>query len=667
MIFKELVLQNFGPYAGRHVINLNPEINEESRPIILFGGMNGGGKTTLMDAIRLALYGQRAQCSTRSSNLAYSEFLTQSVNNQTSSLEQTRIELTIEHIIDDQWKELKIVRTWTKNPKDGKDNLGVLDGEWFDTALANTWDEYIETLLPLGISNLFLFDGEQVKELAEQDTPPQAVIDAIQSLLGLELAERLFIDLEVLAGRKRKALANSFQLANLEEIENKLKQYTQEKENINQTLASLQNQLENAQKKYEEAANNFRTEGGKIAAEKSQLESQKNDFVKATENYRKEMCDLATEILPLELISPLLGRAKIQAEKELKIQEAKVAKEIIRKRDNRLLDYLVDLDLFPEQLEKIKFFIQQENQFIIEELDIDREAWLHLDEEGIKQLINLLEHQLPLQINLATQQIEKLKKIEEELDFTERQLAVAASPEDYQKLDDALQAAQKELINCQAAYDAGKRHCDEATKVIEKTKKELEKYSEQAIDRANNEHIIQSIVKAQKTLQLFRERLTLKKLNKLEGEVTECFRYLLHKSDLIHRVAIDTHNFSLSLYDPNGQSVPKHRLSAGEKQLLAISFLWGLARVSGRNLPVAIDTPLGRLDSSHRNNLVERYFPTASYQVILLSTDTEIGKTEVEQLREQNAIAREYLLKYDPDKRQTSVIEGYFWESKIFD
>jgi len=143
--------------------------------------------------------------------------------------------------------------------------------------------------------------------------------------------------------------------------------------------------------------------------------------------------------------------------------------------------------------------------------------------------------------------------------------------------------------------------------------------------------------------------------------VTECFRYLLHKSDLVHRIAIDTNSFSLSLYNLQGKPVPKHRLSAGEKQLLAIAFLWGLARVSGRRLPIAIDTPLGRLDSSHRQNLVERYFPSASHQVILLSTDTEIGKKEVQTLRDNEAIAREYLLKYDPIERQTSIEPGYFW------
>ena len=194
------------------------------------------------------------------------------------------------------------------------------------------------------------------------------------------------------------------------------------------------------------------------------------------------------------------------------------------------------------------------------------------------------------------------------------------------------------------------------------TIKDLKSYTDKALEKQNNEHIIKSSAKVQTTLQLFKERLTLKKLNKLEGEVTECFRYLLHKSDLVHRVAIDTHNFSLSLYDPQGETVPKHRLSAGEKQLLSIAFLWGLARVSGRNLPIAIDTPLGRLDSSHRNNLVERYFPTASHQVILLSTDTEIRQNELQQLTEPDAIAHQYLLQYNPDERQTTVHgDRYFW------
>ena len=659
MIFKELILENFGPYAGRNVINLHTGTEKNSRPIVLFGGMNGGGKTTLMDAIRLALYGQRAQCSTRG-NLSYSDFLTQSVNNKTSPVDKTRIELTIEHIRNDQWIELKIVRTWTKNSKDGKDSLGIIEEEWPDTALANTWDEYIENLLPLGISNLFLFDGEQVKELAEVEVTPQAVVDSIQSLLGLGLAEKLAIDLDILVSRKRKALANAKQRANLEEIEARLKQLTQEKTKARDLLDFLQNQLERSQEKHRLAASKFRLEGGKIAAERSQLEGQIRTLNEAAENQRQELRNLAAGSLPLKLITSLLKQAQTQAEKEIKYNQAIVARDVLKERDERLLNYLNQLSLASEQVKQISSFLVQENEALNQEIEIDYAPWLGVEADCFKQLESL-EHQLPIQIQLEEERLDKLIHLEREIETTEKQLAVAASPEAYQKLDDALKEAQQELVNSQAAYEAGNRKYVEIEKEIKQTKKELEKYSEQAIDSQNNEHIIQSAAKVQATLKLFKERLTLKKLNKLEGEVTECFRYLLHKSDLVHRVAIESDRFTLSLYDPNGKPVPKHRLSAGEKQLLAIAFLWGLARVSGRNLPVAIDTPLGRLDSSHRNNLVERYFPTASHQVILLSTDTEIGKTEIELLRKQEAIAQEYLLKYDSNQRQTTVEKGYFW------
>ncbi len=276
-------------------------------------------------------------------------------------------------------------------------------------------------------------------------------------------------------------------------------------------------------------------------------------------------------------------------------------------------------------------------------------------------MTNVLNYSLRISKNSAQQQLENIKNKEEEIITLERQLQTAASPEAYKNLVNTLQAAQDKVTEAKANCETARRRLVELEAAIEKTKKDLKEYTEQTIDRKSTEHIIAASAKVQETLKVFRERLTLRKLNKLEVEVTECFRYLLHKSDLVHRVAIDTHNFSLSLYDFQGKPVAKHRLSAGEKQLLAIAFLWGLARVSGHRLPVAIDTPLGRLDSSHRQNLVERYFPAASHQVILLSTDTEIGKVEVKKLRENDAIAREYLLKYDPSQRQTTIEPGYFW------
>ncbi len=660
MIFTELVLENFGAYANRNVINLRPEDEDVTRPIILLGGMNGGGKTTLMDAIRLALYGQRAKCSTRG-NLGYSGFLMQSVNGKVEPGDLTKIELSFEHIVNDQWKEFKIIRVWDKYNHNGKDSLSIKVDNDYDNALAKTWDEYVENILPLGISNLFLFDGEQVKELAELDTPPQPVVEAISTLLGLELAEKLVIDLDVLVSRKRKSLADKQQLQTIEEIETRLKQLEERKVSLLEELGVLQQQLTKAQKKQKSTYNKFRTEGGKIAKERSELEAEISEISKIVEQHRHELIILAGKSLPLQLILPLLEQSKLQANQELKKEQLQQAKDIIDDRDRKLLSHIINLQLEPDHLDKIKFFIEQENQNINNIIQSQGSSYLAIDREQLNQFAHTLDHKLPLQQQQTQDIITNLKQLEVEIDSLEKQIATAASPEAYQKLNHALNTAQKQLDKCQRDYDRGQYQYTQLDREIEQTKKELKNYSEQNIDSSNDQHLINSAAKVQQTLNLFRDKLTLKKLNKLEVEVTECFRYLLHKSNLVHKVVIERNSFRLSLYDPDGQLLPKQRLSAGEKQLLAIAFLWGLARVSGRNLPIAIDTPLGRLDSSHRYNLVERYFPTASHQVILLSTDTEIGEKEVTMLRKQDAISQEYLLKYNTDSRQTTVNKGYFW------
>jgi DNA sulfur modification protein DndD len=665
MQFLELVLKNFGPYAGTQTINLRPEKDGNPCPVILFGGMNGGGKTTLMDAIRLALYGGRAQCSTRG-NLSYSDFINQCVNRHTPPLEETRVELTFEQVQDDQLTQFKIVRYWKK--PDIKDTLSILiyseivKDWWSDKAITNTWDEYIETLLPVGISNLFLFDGEQVKELAELETPPEFVVGAIKSLLGLELAERLAVDLEILAGRKRKEIAGKKDLAALEKIEATFQEISNKKQFATEEQASLKNKLEKAQTNQQKASDKFIYQGGKIAGDRSQLDRQLNDYRNQADKTRLAMMELASNMLPLALISPLLTAAKTQAETEASQQQAKIAQNVIKQRSDRLLNYIAEISLNPQQLDKIQDFIREEDRELEQQAATDAPPWMNADNSNIQQLENLLGYQIKAEQTLAAQQIAEITHIETEIDFTDRQLAAAASPEAYEKLEEEVRNAQKAVAIAAAALESANSRIAELDKELAKTQKQLESYSSEYITIRNSQHVIASIAKAQNTLKLFKEKLTLKKLNKLEIEITDCFRYLLHKSDLVHRVAIDTDTFSLSIYDPEGKLVPKHRLSAGEKQLLAIAFLWGLARVSGRQLPVAIDTPLGRLDSSHRNNLVERYFPSASHQVILLSTDTEIRQAEYDKLQELEAIAHSYLLNYDSTKRQTTVEPGYFWE-----
>ncbi len=167
--------------------------------------------------------------------------------------------------------------------------------------------------------------------------------------------------------------------------------------------------------------------------------------------------------------------------------------------------------------------------------------------------------------------------------------------------------------------------------------------------------------RTRETMQVFLQRVTERKIDRLSALITESFRFLLRKQSLVERISIDPATFAITLHNQAGQSVSKQRLSEGEKQIFAISVLWGLARASARPLPAVIDTPMARLDATHRRHLVERYFPNASHQVVLFSTDTEVDHKHYHDL--QPHIARAYHLNYDETTRRTVGEEGYFWGS----
>lgn len=173
------------------------------------------------------------------------------------------------------------------------------------------------------------------------------------------------------------------------------------------------------------------------------------------------------------------------------------------------------------------------------------------------------------------------------------------------------------------------------------------------------ERVVTFAGKARDTLEKFGEALLRRHISRLEVAVLQSFKSLMRKSGLIHDLRIDTVKSNLTLADSEGEPIDPGRLSAGERQLLAISLLWGLAKVAGNKLPSVIDTPLGRLDSRHRQHLVDRYFPNAGRQVLLLSTDEEIDENLLSRLKP--SLAHTYTLVHDDTSFTTTVEAGYWW------
>ena len=137
-----------------------------------------------------------------------------------------------------------------------------------------------------------------------------------------------------------------------------------------------------------------------------------------------------------------------------------------------------------------------------------------------------------------------------------------------------------------------------------------------------------------------------------------CYKKLASKKNLIDDIVIDPVSFEIKYMDVNRNEIEKQSLSAGEQQLMVISLLWALGICSKKKLPVIIDTPLSRLDSAHREALLTTYFPNASEQTIILSTDSEVDRNAYELLKPN--IGDEFTLSYNDDTKCTTIEKGYF-------
>ena len=207
MILESLKVTNFRVFKGSHEFDLKPKSRDGIHPpIILFGGLNGAGKTTTLTAIRLALYG-RQSLGTGTSHKAYLQFLSDSVHESKVTgirEDNAAVEMTFSYANLGVISHYHINRSWTVLGNKVKEILTISqDG----TAIHNlSYDQaqgFLNELIPIGVSDLFFFDGEKIAQLAE-DSGGNVLGNSVKKLIGLDLIEKLIGDLTVFIRNKKK-------------------------------------------------------------------------------------------------------------------------------------------------------------------------------------------------------------------------------------------------------------------------------------------------------------------------------------------------------------------------------------------------------------------------------------------------------------------------------
>ncbi|MFC4605841.1 DNA sulfur modification protein DndD [Rhodococcus kronopolitis] len=657
MILDELVLQNVGTFSGRHTIELAPP--SAGKPIILVGGLNGAGKTTFLEAIHLAFYGTLAQSNGRRTG-SYENYLRSLIHRGAAADETSSVELAFRAHQQGTEHRYRITRSWGGTDGPVREHLEVeVDGR-IDKALISTWTEHVETFLPRGIAGLFFFDGEQIEALADMQKSREVLGSALSALLGLDLVDRLTTDLAVLRRRHR-----------VNQIPDSLKQTVegrkqaslaarQAEEQALTSAASVRVELERAEKLHFEAAEQYRSSGGELldkrAATESAVEVHRASLLQLENDLREEAADVA----PLLQVAGLLQELEQQVRAEANASHQKIVTQALGQRDESVLELLKGALVGSDVYAAVEGFMEADRDRRASESTVPDITGLS-DATGISVLRTSA---LPGAERRLTGLLDRRAGTRAELDQLERVLVAMPDPESLADLRSKLDAASSDLSRSQATLamveETLATRRAESVKAEASYESELDRLAHASLSIDDDLRIVAHVDKVKVTLEALRAAATRRYLGRIGDLVLEALQRLLRKESLVASVSIDPDTHTVELVGRDGSRLMANQMSAGERQLLAVSLLWGLARASGQPLPVVVDTPLGRLDGTHREHLVDRYFPYASHQVILLSTDTEID--EPTHARVKKFVGRSYRLSFDQKTNSTSVLPGYFWE-----
>ena len=660
MYFTKVELHNFGIYKGTHEMCLTDQIGD--RNITLVGGLNGRGKTTFHDSILIALYGKQALKYIQEKARSYDKMLLDHINKHATD-DETYVAVSL--CLDDG-TSLRVKRSWTAKGKKADQQIIVEKDGVVDKYLGESWSYYIEEILPFGIARFFFFNNEKITQLAD-DTSFEQIKSSIKSAIGVSSIEKAIDHTDEVIRRKKKALAafeSSEENVGYQDVERQITDIDLRLAESTKQANALERRCETLAAAYEAKEKEFWSSGGDLSRNRDSIKAEMQKISSEVERVQEEIMQLTVDAsTPLFMCRSLVTQSY---ENELSSQqtEAKLYSDrIIVDLHQKILERLAACGLNPSDLRTV--------QNIVNEVLVG-----HVPKSATEETVkNMSATSMMLYKRLIT---EVFQNITQRIDTLVNR--VDAQESELMSLDAHLGAADEKTLAMQLydalkSIEAEKNLADTEYKrqleTIESLKRQRELLVSKRIqlikaiaekEHANddNARIVKYAAMSIEVLREFKVRLQREKVEKLSSTATRCFLELVEKDSLVSEIKIDPSTLDVTILDLDGNELLKSQLSAGEQQMFAVAIVWALALTSGYKAPVIIDTPMARLDSSHRANFVTKYLPAASSQVMVLSTDEEVYGRYLDLVRDN--VVDYYTLLYREEEQCTSIVHGYFGE-----
>lgn len=660
MLIQRIKISNYKTYLS---LDLDLTVDDD-RPIILIGGANGGGKTTLFEAISGALYGLKIE-----NKEHFMELLNQGALN--TAKPEISLQITFVGKVLGQQQKYILKRVYQLNPQ-GKPLESVslnMNGNMYvygtmtapkDRVKAEQEiNKIIKANLPQELSQYFLFDAMQSSELLKKNVFAQTIRDNFENVLGF----KKYLQLK----RAAEKLQQEWAQQRLE-AEKEAQEYNELCAQKDKLTADLNTCIAEQDTKYKylasveveyKRAKDGAQEASALNKKIQELASKIDDIVKRVATYAEDLKAFVDNI-EIDLFLPKLASNLAQEINNILHIKEQLQKEntgaypleTLKDVTNKIITYLKDLSLCSESVDEeqvvphivaIQNSTNKEDPFgYLDEAEVTALSNL-VKRTGSNRFIALDRQRQELEIQLST--LDNLRSQKQTLEQTQ------AGGNEY--LIQNYEAAQRQIEKLKGQEATLKADIQRLEKRIHQFDVQIQQEPDIKFD---------TLVKLKPLFEKIADSLLKKKKAQIESEMQQQLNKLLvsYKGHVAKVELSDSiEQFNIKLYHTAGNEISLNQLNAASKQIFIQVLLKVLRNLGDYNPPVMIDTVMGVLDNESRDALMEEYFPQLAEQTILLCTTSEI-RTDSDYIKLEPFISKTYTLHRNVEAQNTTVEDGYF-------